>query len=149
MPIVSISKAIKLAGVSRQHFYDAYISTGKISVDRSDPKRPVIDTSEILRVFGRLSIDNIKKDSLEDRILPLETESIRLEIERLKAENAGLKSLVQEKGIRIEEKDRELERQRERITSLEMRYDRLLEDKSEKKPESAGIWNKLKSIFSG
>jgi len=70
MPNVSISKAAKLAGLSRQHFYDAYIKPGKITVDRSSPKRPKIDTAEILRVFGKLQSDNKKSDNVLQDMTP-------------------------------------------------------------------------------
>lgn len=148
MPEVSISKAIKMAGISRQHFYDAYINTGKITVNRSIPKRPVIDTSEILRVFGRLSEDRQQEDNKKMPIVFKIDEATNTEIERLRAENFGLRSLVEEKNTRILEKDLEIERQRERISSLEIRYDRLLEDKESKIKTNSSYWQKIKSLFS-
>lgn len=148
MPEVSISKAIKMAGISRQHFYDAYINTGKITVNRSIPKRPVIDTSEILRVFGRLSEDRQREDNKKMPIVFKTDEATNTEIERLRAENFGLRSLVEEKNARILEKDLEIERQRERISSLEIRYDRLLEDKESKIKTKYSYWQKIKSLFS-
>lgn len=151
MPTVSISKAIKLSGVSRQHFYDAYLKTGKISVDRSDEKRPVIDTSEILRVFGKLHEDNPPSDTEKDRkdtLENLEMQTLRFEIEKMRLEMGGLKSLVQEKDTRIQEKDRELERYRERINGLEVRYDRLLET-AQAKSQPTGLWGKIRAAFSG
>lgn len=148
MPEISISKAIKMAGISRQHFYDAYINTGKITVNRSIPKRPVIDTSEILRVFGRLSEDRQQEDNKKMPIVFKIDEATNTEIERLRAENFGLRSLVEEKNTRILEKDLEIERQRERISSLEIRYDRLLEDKESKIKTNSSYWQKIKSIFS-
>lgn len=148
MPEISISKAIKMAGISRQHFYDAYINTGKITVNRSIPKRPVIDTSEILRVFGRLSEDRQQEDNKKMPIVFKIDEATNTEIERLRAENFGLRSLVEEKNTRILEKDLEIERQRERISSLEIRYDRLLEGKESKIKTNSSYWQKIKSIFS-
>ena len=54
MAQVSISKAIKLSGVSRSSFYGKYIKQGliSISVDRDGKKQ--VDTSELVRVFGEL-----------------------------------------------------------------------------------------------
>lgn len=54
MAKVNITEAARLAGMGRQHLYRAYINTGKISVERDVQNRPVIDTSELLRVFGAL-----------------------------------------------------------------------------------------------
>lgn len=54
MANLTITEAAQAVGVSRQTLYSSYIKPGKISVNRSDPKRPVIDTAELLRVFGEL-----------------------------------------------------------------------------------------------
>ena len=54
MAQVSITKAAGLAGVSRSTFYRSYINTGKVSVGSDHQGNPVVDTSELLRVFGVL-----------------------------------------------------------------------------------------------
>lgn len=54
MAQVSITKAAGLAGVSRSTFYRSYINTGKVSVGSDQQGNPVVDTSELLRVFGVL-----------------------------------------------------------------------------------------------
>ena len=57
MALVTITDAARLAGISRQHLYKAYIKTGKLSVDRDSKGSPVVDTAELLRVFGTLNGD--------------------------------------------------------------------------------------------
>lgn len=52
--LVNITKAAQLAGIGRETLYKNYINKGKISVSRDERNRPVIDTSELLRVFGSL-----------------------------------------------------------------------------------------------
>lgn len=54
MAKVTVTEAARLAGLGRQQLYRGYISTGKISVERSHQGKPQIDTAEILRVFGEL-----------------------------------------------------------------------------------------------
>jgi len=54
MAKVTVTEAARLVGIARQHLYRAYITNGKISVDRDFNGRPMIDTSELLRVFGEL-----------------------------------------------------------------------------------------------
>lgn len=54
MAQVSVTKAARLAGVSRSTFYRSYINTGKVSVGSDQQGNPVVDTSELLRVFGVL-----------------------------------------------------------------------------------------------
>lgn len=52
--LVNISQGSKLAGISRDTFYKNYINKGKVSTTRDNRNRPMVDTSEILRVFGGL-----------------------------------------------------------------------------------------------
>jgi hypothetical protein len=54
MAKVSISEAARLARVSRQHLYKKWITPGLLSVEKDGVNPPVIDTSELLRVFGEL-----------------------------------------------------------------------------------------------
>lgn len=58
MPTVSISKAAKLAGISRTHFYRKYLNNGIISISKDKSGKPSIDTSELIRVFGTLQEDD-------------------------------------------------------------------------------------------
>lgn len=57
MARVSISKAAKLAGISRASLYKTYLNKGVISVSRDSTGKKYIDTSELLRVFGSLQGD--------------------------------------------------------------------------------------------
>jgi hypothetical protein len=55
MALVSISEAARLVRKSRSTLYKTYIETGKLSVGQdSATGRPVVDTSELMRVFGVL-----------------------------------------------------------------------------------------------
>ena len=54
MAKVSISEAARLAGISRQHLYKKWISPGLLTVEKDGEAPPLIDTSELLRVFGEL-----------------------------------------------------------------------------------------------
>jgi hypothetical protein len=67
MAHVSVTKAAGLAGVSRSTFYRSYINTGRVSVGSDPQGNPVVDTSELLRVFGVLH------DTTESQ----DTESVR------------------------------------------------------------------------
>ncbi len=54
-----ITEAARLAGKSRSTLYKTYIETGKLSVGQdSATGRPVVDTSELIRVFGALYLTN-------------------------------------------------------------------------------------------
>lgn len=56
MALVSISEAARLVRKSRSALYRTYIDTGRLSVAQdSATGRPVVDTSELIRVFGAIS----------------------------------------------------------------------------------------------
>ena len=58
MPEVGISEAARLAGISRSYLYRKYITPGVISIGKDTAGNSVIDTAEIIRVFGRLQGDS-------------------------------------------------------------------------------------------
>ena len=67
MALISISEAIKLSGVSRGTFYRKYLNEGLISTTQDVTGKKQIDTSELLRVFGKLDMDkNIQPDTLDN-----------------------------------------------------------------------------------
>lgn len=137
MPSVNVSEAAKLAGISRQSLYKNYINTGKISVTPDHKGKPMIDTSEILRVFGELQADvsQVSKNDTSLQSKPsVDTRIFESEIERLKAEVEGLRALAEERKARVEE-------QKQWIESLERKNSLLLEDKS--KAGAMPWWKRL------
>lgn len=111
MATVSISEAARLAGIARSSLYKYYIKTGKLSLSQNGGKRPVIDTSELLRVFGSISSadtldntvtpDRIQKVTDENCSLPSATDAQKLAdmavmTETIKGQRAMLEQLQQE-----------------------------------------------------
>jgi chromosome segregation ATPase len=84
MTKVSISEAARLVGISRSSLYRGYISQGKISIERDYRNAPVVDTSELLRVFGDIS--KATAEHLSDQ---------GVDMAQLQAEVARLQALVQ------------------------------------------------------
>lgn len=66
MAKVNISEAAKMVCKSRSHLYEKYINTGAITVESDREGRKVIDTSELIRVFGDLVYGDNTKDIIED-----------------------------------------------------------------------------------
>jgi peptidoglycan hydrolase CwlO-like protein len=96
MAEVSISEAARLVKLSRSHFYKTYINTGRISVGRNFLGKPQVDTSELLRVFGKIGDDTDGYISThEERTI----ESIK--IQALQQEIEHLKSRLEDKDERI------------------------------------------------
>lgn len=60
---INISEAARLSGISRQHFYKKYVDTGLLSIDRSNSTKPVVDVSELLRVFPGIKLPDSRLDS--------------------------------------------------------------------------------------
>lgn len=79
MAKVSISEAARLAGISRQHLYSKYITPGLLTVERDGMSPPLIDTSELLRVFGELKGNDQEMASphSENEVLAVEVETLR------------------------------------------------------------------------
>lgn len=104
--LVNISKAAKLAGIGRETLYKNYINKGKISTTRDERNRPMVDTSEILRVFSRLhtvgDTDNPTpttphKPTLENtHTTPTTQPDLSAQLTHLQAENAKLRERLEE-----------------------------------------------------
>lgn len=114
MSKVSISEAIRMAGVSRSHFYNKYINKGLISVQVEDDKK-LIDVSELIRVFGNIQIENSTKEQIRT------------------VENSINNTIEKDKIIQLLEK--QLQEAKEREEWLKAQFEKttlLLENKTKK-----------------
>jgi hypothetical protein len=86
----SISEAASMVGVNRRTIY-RHIKSGKLSVSVISDNKTVIDTSELLRVFGALSLPDTtecptgSQENTPDYVTKIlaEMSHMRSEIERL------------------------------------------------------------------
>ncbi|MGC9128252.1 MAG: hypothetical protein ACP5GA_05925 [Acidithiobacillus sp.] len=104
MAKVSISEAARLAGKSRSHLYEKYINRGVITVETLRDGRKVIDTSELIRVFGSISLagstdDN--DDSVKDSSGHVENDNENSQIKALQAENEVLREYLRAKDEEV------------------------------------------------
>ena len=132
MAKVSISEAIRMAGVSRSHFYNKYINKGLISVQVEDDKK-LIEISELIRVFGNIQVENSTKEQIrtvEDiENIPDSTKIIEL-LEQ---------QLLEYKQREIEAKSRE-EWLQKQIDELRQQQNNLLENKAIKRKKFLGLF---------
>ncbi len=132
MAKVSISEAIRMAGVSRSHFYNKYINKGLISVQVEDDKK-LIEISELIRVFGNIQVENSTKEQIrtvEDiKNIPDNTKIIEL-LEQ---------QLLEYKQREVEAKSRE-EWLQKQIDELRQQQNSLLENKVIKRKKFLGIF---------
>ena len=124
--LVNISKAAKLAGIGRDTLYKNYINKGKISTTRDERNRPMVDTSEILRVFGVLqsagdtdneSVDTLQKPTLENT--PHTQPDLSIKLAQLEAENAQLWARLEEAKEREQWQRGQIEKLTDTIKLLE------------------------------
>lgn len=106
MARVSISEAARLVKVSRPTIYKM-INSGKLSytsVVKHGKSIKVIDTSELIRVFGSLDgvIDDVKSDAESTGINSIGLHDLQHRIALLEAENDGLKGAVKARDEHID-----------------------------------------------
>ena len=106
MARVSISEAARLVKVSRPTIYKM-INSGKLSytsVVKHGKSIKVIDTSELIRVFGSLDgvIDDVKRDAESTGINSVGLHDLQHRIALLEAENDGLKGAVKARDEHID-----------------------------------------------
>ena len=106
MARVSISEAARLVKVSRPTVYKM-INSGKLSytsVVKHGKAIKVIDTSELIRVFGSLDgvIDDVKSDAESTGINSVGLHDLQHRIALLEAENDGLKGAVKARDEHID-----------------------------------------------
>jgi hypothetical protein len=94
MALVSISEAARLVGKSRSTLYRGYIDTGKLSLlQDSATGKPVVDISELIRVFGQLRATgklSLLQDSFIQNATPQKDSEISLLRELLKTKDEQL-----------------------------------------------------------
>jgi hypothetical protein len=118
MTKVSISEAARMAGIARSTLYRAYIKTGKVSIDRDHLGKPVIDTSELVRVFPDLSgVPESVAD--EDSIDQCAT---REEYRLLQSSVDRLEDLLEAKETELERALAEIDWLRKKVDSMEQRF---------------------------
>lgn len=119
MALVSISEAARLTKRSRTTIY-RYRDEGKLSITSDHQGNPLIDTSELLRVFGEISLNSMEQhdEQLDEHHVTPEYDTVHLD---KTAENALLRESIRKLEAELEEaKYREiwLQGQMERLTAL-------------------------------
>lgn len=88
----SISDAARIAGKSRTTLH-RHIKSGKLSKSLDDNGFPVVDTSELQRVYGTLSqLDSTDTASVEQPETPPKIATLQMELDALRRENDNLRN---------------------------------------------------------
>ena len=96
MASVSISKAAELTGISRASLYRTYIKQGRISVSKDSVGKKCIDTSELLRVFGKLKTNSETVAADSAHIVNPSVTPVAVDSTTLQTENMLLKQQIEE-----------------------------------------------------
>tara|TARA_B100001989_G_C24550737_1_gene474442 strand:+ start:2668 stop:3165 length:498 start_codon:yes stop_codon:yes gene_type:complete len=104
---VSLSKAASMAGITRQTLY-RHIEEKGITVEDKDTKRPKIDVSELIRVYG----DKVKPDIAQDKKSDAPKASAPVQ-------SAEIEKLREKLKILEEERDRERRQLTDHIEHLQ------------------------------
>lgn len=98
MALVSVAKAASLVKRDRRVLYRDYIATGRLTATKNGRGHIQLDTSELLRVFGAFECETDNRDKAPHEETLNET---RLELERLRAENASLRDKVETQAANL------------------------------------------------
>ncbi|MBU2805396.1 hypothetical protein HF283_09805 [Acidithiobacillus ferrooxidans] len=138
MAKVNITDAARMAGKSRSYFYEKYINTGAISVETDREGRKVIDTAELVRVFGNIATDDTSDDEANNSAQQTDTEKDS-KIAALQAQNDVLREYLHAQEKHLQEKEREVEWLREQVGKATALLTHQVNDK-EPKRQKAWWW---------
>jgi DNA repair exonuclease SbcCD ATPase subunit len=139
----SISKAARIVGVTRKTFYK-HIDKKRITVEKDENDNPVIDASELIRVYGDqcdFNEEGTKKEETHAEIKepvisePVEVAVIKKELELLKEQQKSEKENFEEQIDYLRNKLDEANSEQRKLTAL-------LTDQSSNKESREGEWKK-------
>lgn len=149
---VNISKAAKMVGVDRSTFY-RHVDEKGITLDKTNAKRPLVDVSELIRVYGDKvkSPDQIRQDNNPKEVSHSTTSNTsveeQIELHTLREKVKHLEELRETEKRGLEEQIEILKKQVESERTERQRATALLTDQSEnKKQEDTRLSNIEKSI---
>lgn len=105
---LNLTQAAKAAGITRRTLYN-HINQGKVTASRDGKSNPVIDVSELIRVYGNVSLPVKKiptvshRKNTQENFTPEPLEAVRLELADLKA---SVTLLLEDKVAREQERQR-------------------------------------------
>lgn len=92
MALLPVSKAAGLVGISRKTMY-AHIKSGKVSASKGGNKTLLIDTSELIRVFGDIALTQDTEGNKERQLMSSDFDSVLLE--RMEQMSRQIESLTE------------------------------------------------------
>lgn len=137
--LLNLSQASHAAGISRRTLYN-HVKKGKVTVSRDGKNNPLIDVSELIRVYGNVNlpekqIPTISQCEISQQNFPLEQfDAMQKELADLKL---AITLMLEDKTAREEERrqhDEERKALQEEINHLKASLDQ---------QKSSGFWARL------
>ncbi len=139
---LNLTQAAKAAGVTRRTLYN-HINQGKVTASRDEKNNPVIDVSELIRVYGNVNLPVKKvptishRKNIQENYTPDALIDVRKELAELKQ---AVTLMLEDKTAREEERRRGEDERRQ----LQEEVKRLGEQLEREK--ARGLWSR---VFSG
>lgn len=136
---LNLTQAAKAAGVTRRTLYN-HINQGKVTASRDEKNNPVIDVSELIRVYGNVNLPVkkiptvLQRENIHKNFTPDALERVRAELEDLRQ---AVTLMLDDKTAREDERRRGEEERRQ----LQEEVRRLGEEL--KHERNRGIWSRL------
>ena len=137
--LLNLSQASQAAGITRRTLYN-HIKQGKVTVSRDGKNNPVVDVSELIRVYGNVNlpekqIPTISHPENTQKNFPLEQfQSMQKELMELKQ---AVTLMLEDKSTREEERrknDEERRKLQEEVNNL---------SKALEQTRKKGFWSRL------
>lgn len=103
MAKLNLSQAAKIVGRNRTTLW-RHINNGKLSIERDRDGNPLVDTSELLRVYGEMKLDaTLEQEKKHHNETPSYDELFQL-VQEMKKEQSEMRLLILELSNRLEYK---------------------------------------------
>lgn len=101
MAKLNLSQAAKIVGRNRTTIW-RHVNAGRLSIERDRDGNPLVDTSELLRVYGELKLDaTIEQEKKQHNETPSYDELFQL-VQEMKKEQSEMRLLILELSNRLE-----------------------------------------------
>lgn len=116
MTKLNLSQAAKAVGKNRVTLW-RHINNGKLSAERDRDGNPLVDTSELLRVYGELKNSATPRNSKKQQHETPSYDELLLLVKELKKEQSDMKEIILELKNRIEYKPKIAQEKHEIVTN--------------------------------
>lgn len=137
--LLNLSQAAQAAGITRRTLYN-HVKQGKVTVSRDGKNNPVVDVSELIRVYGNVNLPEKQIPSVSHR----ENTQKNFPHEQLTAMQKELAEMKQAITLMLEDKTlREKENQQHEDEKNQLREEIKKLSESLEQAQKKGFWSRL------